>query len=78
MCSQVQGFLRLTVTGPFDEAAAPEGLKAALARSAGASDFAALKEILVVTAQVVHEAFVEIIEEPAREASVRHDSAPDA
>jgi len=63
---QVQGFLRLTVTGAFDEEAAPEGLKSALARAAGAADFAALKADLIGTAQAAHEAFVEIVEEPTR------------
>ena len=74
---QVQGFLRLTVTGPFDEAAAPEGLKAALARAAGAGDFAALKETLIATAQVAHEAFVELVVEPAREAAAQREPGAD-
>jgi glutamate-ammonia-ligase adenylyltransferase len=74
---QVQGFLRLTVTGPFDEAAAPEGLKATLARAAGASDFAALKETLIATAQVAHEAFVELVVEPAREAAAQREPGAD-
>ena len=63
---QVQGFLRLTVSGAFDEGTAPEGLKSALARAAGAADFAALKADVIGTAQAAHEAFVEIVEEPAR------------
>jgi glutamate-ammonia-ligase adenylyltransferase len=66
---QVQGFLRLTVSEAFDEEAAPEGLKSALARATGAADFAALKADLFGTAQAAHEAFVEIIEEPARHLS---------
>ncbi|MDH3910177.1 MAG: bifunctional [glutamine synthetase] adenylyltransferase/[glutamine synthetase]-adenylyl-L-tyrosine phosphorylase [Rhodospirillales bacterium] len=68
---QVQGFLRLTVSGAFDEEAAPEGLKSALARAAGAADFAALKADLIGTAQAAHEAFVELVEAPAREAAAR-------
>jgi glutamate-ammonia-ligase adenylyltransferase len=63
---QVQGFLRLTVSGAFDQTAAPEGLKSALARATGAADFAALEAGLIGTAQAVYEAFVEIIEDPAR------------
>jgi glutamate-ammonia-ligase adenylyltransferase len=63
---QVQGFLRLTVIGAFDEEAAPEGLKSTLAQAAGAADFAALKAGLIGAAQGAHEAFVEIIEQPAR------------
>jgi glutamate-ammonia-ligase adenylyltransferase len=66
---QVQGFLRLTVGGDLDEAAAPEGLKASLAQATGAADLESLKARLTTTAQVVHEAFIEIIEEPARAAA---------
>jgi glutamate-ammonia-ligase adenylyltransferase len=75
---QIQGFLRLTVRGPVDEAAVPEGLKTALARSTGASDFAALKDNVIATAQVTYEAFVEIIEEPARRAATRRDPGANA
>ncbi len=39
----VQGLLRLTIEGVFEPDAAPPGLKAALARAAGAADFAALE-----------------------------------
>src|SRR5262249_1117605 len=38
--------LRLTLDGPFDPAKAPEGLKALLARAAGAEDFTALEASL--------------------------------
>ncbi len=68
---QVQGYLRLTTSGDLDGEAAPEGLRAALAEAAGAPDFAALTDTLITTAQVAHEAFVEIIEEPARQAAAR-------
>ena len=72
---QVQGFLRLTAGNDFDEETAPEGLKSALARAAGAGDFAAFKDSLITTAQVVHEAFVEIIEQPAQEAAARLENS---
>ncbi|MDH3474969.1 MAG: bifunctional [glutamine synthetase] adenylyltransferase/[glutamine synthetase]-adenylyl-L-tyrosine phosphorylase, partial [Rhodospirillales bacterium] len=68
---QVQGFLRLTVGGDLDESAAPEGLKASLAQATGAADLESLKARLTTTAQVVHEAFIETIEEPARVAAER-------
>ena len=63
----VQSFLRLTVGGDFDESAAPEGLRAALARAAEAESFEALKETLAEDFAAVHAAFTEMIEAPARD-----------
>ena len=68
---QLQAFLRLTVGEAFDEASAPDGLAASLARAGGADDLAALKERVITTAQVVHEVFVELIDEPAHDAAER-------
>ena len=68
---QVQSFLRLTVGRDFDEAAAPEALKASLAAAAGAADLPALRDRLITTAQIVREAYGEIIGEPAKAAAAR-------
>ena len=62
----VQGVLRLTVAGTFDEAEAPVGLKTTLARAAGALSFAALKDEMTATAERVRALFIERIEEPAK------------
>jgi len=71
---QIQGMLRLTVGPAFDADSGTDGLKASLARAAGMSDFAALRATLVSTAQMVHEVFVEMVEEPAQAAAARRDS----
>lgn len=65
---QVQGYLRLTLGDSFDESTAPEGLKAALAEATGTADFGALRHAVITSAQTAHEAFVEIIDEPAKTA----------
>lgn len=62
---RVQGILRLAEERVFDERAAPEGLRHAIARAAGAIDFAALKGKLTETAGRVCEHFAHLIEEPA-------------
>jgi len=67
----VQGFIRVTAGAHFDEAEAPEGLKASLARAAGCADFAALKDRLLATAQGVLEVYEHMIESPAAEARKR-------
>jgi glutamate-ammonia-ligase adenylyltransferase len=72
---QVQGYLRLTVGDSFDESAAPDGIKAALAEATGSASFAALKTAMVSAAQTAHEAFVEIIEAPAEAAADRVEAA---
>ena len=74
LMSQVQGFLRLTLDDDFDPAGAPNDLKAALARAAGCADFPALEERLLHHAQIVYEAFREIIEEPARDLAASPDT----
>jgi glutamate-ammonia-ligase adenylyltransferase len=61
----LQGLFRLTVEGPFDESKAPEGLKAVLARAAGASDFAALRAAMEDTAAEVARLYDALIEQPA-------------
>ncbi|MGE3931989.1 MAG: bifunctional [glutamine synthetase] adenylyltransferase/[glutamine synthetase]-adenylyl-L-tyrosine phosphorylase [Rhodospirillaceae bacterium] len=64
---QVQGILRLSLTGDFDEASAPEGLKRLLARASGAVDFMALRDTITATAESAHAHFVRLIEAPAAE-----------
>ena len=61
----VQGILRLSFGAGFDETRAPEGLRAALARAAGAADFDALRGTVVDTARRAHGHFVALIEAPA-------------
>jgi glutamate-ammonia-ligase adenylyltransferase len=60
---QVQGLLRLTLDLGFDPAAAPEGLKDALATAGGAVDFQGLEAKLHDTATRVHGLFRDIIGE---------------
>jgi glutamate-ammonia-ligase adenylyltransferase len=61
----VQAMMRLSLSGPLDETAAPEGLRQVMARAGGAVDFADLKTKLVDSQQVVLACFEEIIERPA-------------
>jgi glutamate-ammonia-ligase adenylyltransferase len=61
----LQGLLRLTVEGPFEESKAPEGLKAVLARATGAHDFAALTAAMEETAADVARLYDALIERPA-------------
>lgn len=65
---QVQGMLRLIAAPAFDADSGTASLKAALATAGGRPDFDSLRAALVATARDVHEIFVELIEEPAREA----------
>jgi glutamate-ammonia-ligase adenylyltransferase len=60
---QIQAMLRLTVQDKFEEALASEGLKSALARSTGATDFAALRQCVEATAARVRAAYTHHIEE---------------
>jgi glutamate-ammonia-ligase adenylyltransferase len=60
----IQGMLRFTVEGPFDEEAASDGLKVALVRAAGMEDFAALKHEMAATAALVRNAFIALIGDP--------------
>jgi glutamate-ammonia-ligase adenylyltransferase len=50
----VQGFLRLTVEGAFDAERAPVSLRRALAKAAGAADFARLESDITAAAERVH------------------------
>jgi [glutamine synthetase] adenylyltransferase / [glutamine synthetase]-adenylyl-L-tyrosine phosphorylase len=61
----VQAVLRMTLESRFDEDAAPDGLRAALIRGAGADDFQSLRAEMLETAQRAHEHFIALIEEPA-------------
>jgi [glutamine synthetase] adenylyltransferase / [glutamine synthetase]-adenylyl-L-tyrosine phosphorylase len=61
----LQGLLRLTVEGAFEQSKAPEGLKAILARAAGANDFAALAATMEKTAADVARLYDALIERPA-------------
>ena len=61
----VQAVLRLTLESRFDEETAPDGLRAALARCAGADDFDNLRTQMLETARRSHEHFVVLIEQPA-------------
>ncbi|MFT5538960.1 MAG: glutamate-ammonia-ligase adenylyltransferase, partial [Alphaproteobacteria bacterium] len=60
----LQGMLRFTFEGSFDENAAPAGLKQALARAADTENFDALKVHMEETAQTVRHIFIELIGDP--------------
>ncbi len=60
----IQGMLRFTVEGAFDEEAATDGLKAALVRAAEMEDFAALKKEMALTATRVRDIFISLIGDP--------------
>ena len=62
---RVQGIMRLAQERTFDEAAAPEGLRQAIARAAGVVDFATLKGKLTATAACARAHFAALIEVPA-------------
>ena len=68
---QVQGMLRLTAGPAFDADTGTEGLQESLARAAGMPDLTTLRSSLIATAQTVHEVFIEMIEEPAKDAAAR-------
>ncbi len=74
---QIQGMLRLTVGPAFDADSGTEGLKTSLARAAGVADFTTLRATLVSTAQMVHEVFVDMVEDPAQVAAAVRTSNPD-
>lgn len=61
----VQAVLRLTLESRFDEDTAPDGLRAALARGAGADNFDSLRAEMLDTARRAHEHFIALIEKPA-------------
>lgn len=60
----IQGMLRFTVEGTFDEDTATAGLKAALVRAAGIHDFQQLKNSMADTAERIRAAFVDLIGDP--------------
>jgi [glutamine synthetase] adenylyltransferase / [glutamine synthetase]-adenylyl-L-tyrosine phosphorylase len=61
----VQALLRLTVGDAFDDAAATDGLKRALARAASEADFPAVAARLNIAAIEVRSLYARIIERPA-------------
>ncbi len=60
----IQGMLRFTYDGAFNEDAAPAGLKQALAKAAGVDDFESLKSVMERTARDVRAIFIELIGDP--------------
>jgi glutamate-ammonia-ligase adenylyltransferase len=60
----IQGMLRFTVEGPFDEEGATDGLKAALVRATEMEDFPALKHEMAATAPRVRNAFIAVAGHP--------------
>ncbi len=73
----VQQILRLTAGERFDEQRAPEGQKQALARFAGAADFATLREEMMAAVERVSESYAELIDEPARVLAAKREAARD-
>jgi glutamate-ammonia-ligase adenylyltransferase len=61
----VQGMLRLTTVGRFDAGAAPEGLRKALARAAGATNFDSVVGRIEAAASRVRRHFEALIEQQA-------------
>jgi glutamate-ammonia-ligase adenylyltransferase len=62
----LQGLLRLTVEGSFEESDASDGLKAILAKAVGAGDFVALKATMERTAKDVERLYHALIEQTAK------------
>jgi glutamate-ammonia-ligase adenylyltransferase len=60
----IQGMLRFTYEGAFNEEAAPAGLRLALARAAETKDFEALKAAMADTARRVRAIFTRLIGDP--------------
>jgi glutamate-ammonia-ligase adenylyltransferase len=60
----IQGMLRFTVDGTFNEDTATDGLKAALVRAAGMDDFQELKDHMAETAQQIRACFIDLIGDP--------------
>ncbi len=67
---EVLGLLRLTLDIGFDPAAAPEGVRNALAMACGVVDFEALEAKLHGTAGRVHDLYHEIVEAPAAASAI--------
>jgi glutamate-ammonia-ligase adenylyltransferase len=66
----IQGMLRFTVEGTFDEETATTGLKAALMQATGMDDFQDLKDHMAETAKQIRAAFIDLVGDP--------DAAPDS
>lgn len=64
----IQAILRLSLAGPFDEDAVPEGLRRALCRAGNAADFSALKARLLELQVRVQNYFQDIVENPGTDA----------
>jgi glutamate-ammonia-ligase adenylyltransferase len=71
---RVQGLLRLMAGEDFDEAQAPAGVKAQLARACGAADFEDLRRRVLDTAEQVRHIFDRVIRAPAPAARSRGDT----
>src|SRR5690606_32943331 len=74
LLGQVQSLLRLCTDKDFTEENAPRGLTTALARSAGYTDFAALRNRLERLEAEVSGLYNRLIAEPAAAARQRADS----
>ena len=61
----LQAMLRLTLSGKFNEDTAPIGLKQALSKAAGVSNFDILKTMMQESSSKSHEYFNQIITKPA-------------
>jgi glutamate-ammonia-ligase adenylyltransferase len=61
----LQGIIRLATGGVFDEATATDGLKAAVARAAGTTDFGEVPDRIRAMAARVRGHFERLIEAPA-------------
>ena len=74
----IQAFLRECYIDDFDEAAATDSLKAALARAVGAPSFAGLRDEVAATQAAVYLLFQDWIERPAAAlaAAVKNEQAP--
>jgi glutamate-ammonia-ligase adenylyltransferase len=70
---RVQSLLKLLVEDAFDEKAAPPALEAALARGAGAVDFAALKTDMTKAAARAKALYDAFVAEPAAQARMRRE-----
>ena len=60
----IQGMLRFTYDGAFNEETAPAGLRLALTRATGAADFDALKADMLATANDVRAIFTRLVGNP--------------
>jgi glutamate-ammonia-ligase adenylyltransferase len=70
---RVQSLLKLLVEDAFDEATAPQAVRAALARGAGAVDFDTLKTDMTEAAARAKALYDAIVSEPAAQARKRRE-----